>query len=63
MMARSKAEENVFLMPDTKNQWKVLLIKLNLFGKTLDQGTNRIELNKIMKAGAARNAIDCAMWD
>ena len=31
--------------------------------QTLDQGTSRIELNEIMKAGAARNAIDCAMWD
>ncbi len=31
--------------------------------RSLEQGTNRIELNKNMKAGAARNAIDCALWD
>ncbi len=29
----------------------------------LEEGLERTELQQIMKAGAARNAIDCALWD
>src|ERR1700761_8969331 len=29
----------------------------------LRQGLNRLELQDIMPAGAARNALDCAYWD
>ncbi|KQV34834.1 MULTISPECIES: N-acetyl-D-Glu racemase DgcA [unclassified Rhizobium] len=29
----------------------------------LEAGIGRIELNRLMPAGAARNAVDCALWD
>lgn len=29
----------------------------------LEQGIGRVELQSLIKAGAARNAIDCALWD
>lgn len=32
-------------------------------GNQIEQGRSRDELQEIMEAGAARNAVDCALWD
>lgn len=37
--------------------------QLKAIEQKLAAGLDRLELNKIMPAGAARNAIDCALWD
>ncbi len=39
------------------------LAEIMSFSKNITDGATKDDLQNIMKAGAARNAIDCAMWD
>ncbi len=39
------------------------LAEIMSFAKNIADGATKDDLQNIMKAGAARNAIDCAMWD
>lgn len=40
-----------------------VLADIRAFNKPLGAGAGRTELQRMMPAGAARNAIDCALWD
>lgn len=39
------------------------LAQIALVRDAIEQGADRIALQQIMPAGAARNAVDCALWD
>lgn len=46
------------------NEDPISVIKqIELVRKKIEQGVSRIELQKLLKNGAARNALDCALWD
>ncbi len=40
-----------------------VIADIEVLRDNLEQGLSRIELQEVMPAGAARNAIDCAFWD
>jgi L-alanine-DL-glutamate epimerase-like enolase superfamily enzyme len=40
-----------------------LLAQLNAVKKRLEEGISRSDLQQLLPAGGARNAIDCALWD
>ncbi|KIP99180.1 mandelate racemase [Agrobacterium tumefaciens] len=40
-----------------------VLADLNAVSGAISSGIDRIELQRLMKPGAARNAVDCASWD
>ena len=40
-----------------------MLAQVNTVKEALERGINRGELQKLLPAGGARNAIDCALWD
>lgn len=40
-----------------------VMAQIREFGAGVEAGQDRADLNAVMPAGAARNALDCAMWD
>lgn len=42
---------------------KSVQAQIDLVKSTIERGIGRDELQKLLPAGAARNAIDCALWD
>jgi L-alanine-DL-glutamate epimerase-like enolase superfamily enzyme len=42
---------------------KDVMAQLRAFGKQVTEGMTREELQRAMPRGAARNALDCALWD
>lgn len=40
-----------------------VLADLNAVSDAISSSINRMELQRLMKPGAARNAVDCALWD
>ncbi len=58
-LGRGEAQ-GVFYLDETAES---ILEQVNSVAEEILQGTSREELLKVMPAGGARNAIDCALWD